>query len=102
MDIALLVRLIAAISWFLAFSLVVLNATRGSQAKTTRGLGFAIFGMMLLSLLLTVFGIGVVFIQPSFRGVVTSAFDPHGYRPEPLQPGLHWIFPFAESVTLYN
>jgi regulator of protease activity HflC (stomatin/prohibitin superfamily) len=102
MDIALLVRLIAAISWFIAFSLIVVNATRGSQAQSTRGVGIATVGMVALSIVLTVAGVGIVFVRPSFRGVVTSAFEPGGYRTKSLGPGLHWIFPFAETVSLYN
>lgn len=102
MDIALLVRLVAAGFWFITFSLVVLNVTRGSQAQSTKGFGMTIVGMVVVSLFFTVLGVGVVFIEPSYRGVVTSALVEGGYRLEPLQPGLHWVFPFAESVSLYN
>lgn len=102
MDIALLVRLIAAVSWFIAFSLIVVNATRGSQAQPARWVWIATLGMVTFSVVLTIAGVGIVFVQPSFRGVVTSAFEPGGYRAKPLEPGLHWIFPFAETVSLYN
>lgn len=102
MDIALIVRLIAAISWFIAFSLIVVTAMRGSQTQPSRGLGITIIGIVVISIFLTVGGVGVIFVQPSDRGVVTSAFEPGGYRVKPLEPGLHWVFPFAETVSMYN
>ena len=43
-----------------------------------------------------------VYIQPDQRGVVISALEPQGYRPDPLEPGPHWITPFVESVRLYS
>lgn len=102
MDVALSVRFIAAACWFVVVSLIIMNVTRGSQAQSAKGFGWAILAMTVISLFLTVLAAGVVFIRPSFRGVVTSAFDPNGYRPDPLKPGLHWVFPFAESVQLYD
>jgi regulator of protease activity HflC (stomatin/prohibitin superfamily) len=43
-----------------------------------------------------------VFLTPDQRGVVLSALDPNGYRPEPLGPGTHWIVPFVEQVRVYS
>jgi regulator of protease activity HflC (stomatin/prohibitin superfamily) len=104
MDIALVVRLAAAAAWFLAVTLVVWKATKSDDDQVVKGKGFSLMfiSMVVIAVLLTVTGSGIVFIQPSFRGVVTTALDPQGYRPDSLGPGLHWIFPFAESVTLYN
>ncbi len=101
MDIALLARLIAAFFWFITVSMVVMNMTRGGQGQDVKG-GRLVIGMIVLSIVLTVLAVGVVFVQPSYRGVVTSPFYGGGYRPEPLKPGLHWAFPFAETVSLYN
>ncbi len=53
------------------------------------------------ALVLTGVSAGLVFIQPEDRGVVISAVAPEGYRLEALQPGLHWIIPFAENVVRY-
>ena len=33
--------------------------------------------------------------------MVISAIDPKGYREQALEPGLHWVIPFAESVVTY-
>jgi len=54
-----------------------------------------------LALVLTTISAGLIFVEPQDRGVVISAFAPKGYREEPLQPGLNWIIPYAESVVYY-
>jgi hypothetical protein len=33
---------------------------------------------------------------------VVSLVQQGGLRPEPLEPGLHWIIPFAETVVPYS
>jgi len=53
------------------------------------------------AIVLTAVSAGLVFIQPEERGVVISAVAPEGYRSDALQPGLHWIIPFAENVIRY-
>jgi len=49
---------------------------------------------------MTTVSAGLVFIQPTERGVVISALV-DGVRPEPLQPGLKWVVPFLENVITY-
>jgi regulator of protease activity HflC (stomatin/prohibitin superfamily) len=56
---------------------------------------------VLIALLLTSLNAGLVFIEPQERGVVISALTSKGYREPALTPGLHWVFPFAESVIVY-
>jgi len=106
MDIALLIRLCAAGAWFLAVTLVMWNMMRGGssggQDQAAKGRGWGVISTVIVAILLTLAGSGLIFVQPSSRGVVTTALDPRGYRPEALEPGLHWIFPFAESVTMYD
>jgi regulator of protease activity HflC (stomatin/prohibitin superfamily) len=55
-----------------------------------------------VALILNTVSAGLVFVEPQERGVVISAFAPKGYREEPLQPGLRWILPYAESVEYYS
>ena len=45
---------------------------------------------------------GLVFVPAEERAVVVSLVQQGGLRPEPLQPGLHWIIPFAETVVPYS
>jgi regulator of protease activity HflC (stomatin/prohibitin superfamily) len=60
-----------------------------------------VLGALALAVVFTSVGAGLVFVQPEERGVVISAVTPEGYRQQALQPGLHWIVPFAESVIVY-
>lgn len=60
-----------------------------------------IITFLVIAIVLTAVGAGLVFINPEERGVVISAVSPQGYRSEALQPGLNWIIPFAENVVIY-
>lgn len=101
MNVAELMRGLSTLAWVAALAVVaiaVLRAVRGQQFKAATGM---IIGAVVAALLLTSVSAGLVFIQPEERGIVVSAIDPQGYRTEPLNPGLHWIVPFAESVVRY-
>jgi regulator of protease activity HflC (stomatin/prohibitin superfamily) len=101
MNIARLFQGVALLAWvgfFIVLALVLVQASRKTPLK--RG------GMLILILagVAIVFGTisaGLVFIEPQERGVVISAIDPKGYREQALEPGLHWVIPFAESVVTY-
>jgi regulator of protease activity HflC (stomatin/prohibitin superfamily) len=75
----------------------VMRAARGQAFK---GAGVYVVVAVVLALVLTSIGAGLVFIQPTDRGVVISALD-EGVRPEALQPGLNWVVPFLENVIEY-
>jgi regulator of protease activity HflC (stomatin/prohibitin superfamily) len=45
---------------------------------------------------------GLIFIEPSERGVLVTALRPNALGAEPLRPGLHWIVPIAERVRVYS
>jgi regulator of protease activity HflC (stomatin/prohibitin superfamily) len=51
---------------------------------------------------LTAVSAGLVFQQADQVGIVISAFQPNGYRSQPMGPGLHWIIPFIENVKSYS
>lgn len=102
MDIASVFKFISLIAWLVAIALVALTVVRAGRGQAVKGLVSSVIIMLIAALLLTVAGAGLVFIQPDERGVVTSALDPQGYRSDALQPGLRWIIPFAEQVTLYK
>jgi regulator of protease activity HflC (stomatin/prohibitin superfamily) len=65
-----------------------------------RGGGMLILVTVLVAIAINVLAAGLVFIQPSERGIVISVTE-GGIRPEALQPGLHWVVPFAENVIPY-
>ncbi len=101
MNIQGLIQGIAVIIWLLAvgaLALVIVQAWRGKPIK--RGVAI-IIGAFVLALVVTTLSAGLVFINPEERGVVVSALAPDGYRKTVLQPGLHFIVPFAENVVRY-
>lgn len=102
MDIASVIKFVSLIGWVGVVLIVVLIVARTSRGGQIKGLGIAFFVMLAVAILLTSAGAGMVFIQPDARGVVTSAFAKEGYRTDSLQPGLRWVIPFAEQVTLYK
>ncbi|GAB1471886.1 hypothetical protein MASR2M66_27640 [Chloroflexota bacterium] len=101
MNIASVIQMIGSLAWVAFVGLLVLMAVRASRNQPVKGIMTGVIGMAVAGILLTVIGAGLVFIQPEQRGIVVSAFAPKGYREQALQPGLRWVIPFAEQVTLY-
>jgi regulator of protease activity HflC (stomatin/prohibitin superfamily) len=101
MNVADVLRAVSSVSWLLAFVVIGLAVFRATRNQTFKAAGSLVVGAVVLALLLTVVSAGLVFIQPEDRGVVISAVTPGGYRPTALEPGLHWIIPFAENVVTY-
>jgi len=101
MNVAEVLRLVATFAWMLAGAVVLLAVLRASRGQGFKGASWLVLGAVGMALLLTVVSYGLVFLQPEERGVVTSAVVPGGYRQNALQPGLHWIIPFAETVIRY-
>jgi regulator of protease activity HflC (stomatin/prohibitin superfamily) len=94
------VRTLALLAWIAAVGMIIFTAIRasrcqGSGARTTVGVAVVV----VIAMMLTTIGGGLVFIEPQERGVVISAIARLGYREQALQPGLNWIAPFAESVA---
>ncbi len=101
MNVASFMRVFAAIAWLAFFGLIVLVVLRLSRSKNVKGMVTITLIVLAAALVLSTVSAGLVFIQPEQRGVVISAIQPTGYRPEPLTPGLRWIIPFFESVITY-
>ncbi len=101
MNIADVVRTLAAFAWLAAVVLGVLIVIRLGRNLPVKGLTSLTAGVVIAAIALTIVGAGLVFINPQERGVVISALTPQGYRQQPLDPGLHWIVPFAEQVQRY-
>lgn len=101
MGIVTVVSALAALSWFGVFvtvGLIVFRTTRRQSTKSTVSL---LIFIVVLALALNITAAGLVFIQPDERGVVISIQE-GGIRPDALEPGLHWVIPFAESVRTYT
>lgn len=98
MNIVDVIRALAGFAWLAAIGLGVLAIARASRNQKTGGINSTVVVVVLLAAALSALGAGLVFLQANQYAVVRSAFQPNGYRPEPLGPGLHWIVPFVESV----
>lgn len=87
----------------LAFiGLLVMMVTRSSRNQSTRSLTSVTILALVVAVLFTTVGSGLVFMQADEYGVVISPFQPNGYHTQALTPGLHWIIPFFESVQKYS
>lgn len=101
MNVAEVLRAVSTLAWLLAFLVIGLAVFRAARNQTFKAAGSLVAIGVITALVLTAVSAGLVFIQPEDRGVVISAVDPDGYRDTPLEPGLHWIIPFAENVVTY-
>ena len=101
MNIARLFSVVTLFSWvafFLVLAFIVMQASRKTPVKRASTL-VLIVGV--IAIVISTASAGLVFIEPQNRGVVISAIDSKGYREQALEPGLHWVIPFAESVVTY-
>jgi regulator of protease activity HflC (stomatin/prohibitin superfamily) len=102
MTINTVIQFLSGIAWMAFLGLVVLAVTRASRGQGVKGLSTGVIAMLVVAVLLSTVGAGLVFLQADQYGVVVSAFSPKGYRENAIGPGLHWIIPFAESVRTYS
>ena len=101
MNVAGIFQLFATVAWIAFFGLIVIAIARASRGRSLKGSTTLIIVFLIVAVALTVVGLGVVFINPEERGVVVSALQPTGYRPQALTPGIHWIIPLLERVERY-
>jgi regulator of protease activity HflC (stomatin/prohibitin superfamily) len=102
MNIASVLQGLATFSWLLVIGIIVLAVVRASRAKPLKGAVSLVIGAVVFSVALTTLSAGLVFLQADQIGVVISAIQPNGYRPDPVGPGLHWVVPFVENVQVYS
>jgi regulator of protease activity HflC (stomatin/prohibitin superfamily) len=103
MNIVDVIRSLAGFAWFGAIGLFVLAVARASRNQNAKGISSTAIGIVVLAIILTTLGAGLVFVEPNERGVVISPYSfraPNGYLAEPIKPGLRWIVP-GERVQLY-
>jgi regulator of protease activity HflC (stomatin/prohibitin superfamily) len=101
MNIADVVRSLAGFAWLAAVGLGVLMIVRVGRSQATRGLGSLTVSILVVALLLTILGAGLVFVEPDERGVVIT-IGKGGILPNALEPGIHWVFPFVQRVETYK
>lgn len=101
MDLENVVKGAATLAWFVTIGLVALAVVNAGRQRPMKRAAALVGVMAVFSVLLTIIGFGLVFLQADERGVVISPYVSQGYRPEPLGPGLHWIIP-GETVKRYT
>jgi len=104
MNIVDVIRSLAGFAWIGAIGLFVLAVTRASRNQNAKGLSSTGVAVIVVAIILTILGAGLVFIEPNERGVVISPYAfraPNGYLTEAITPGLRWIVP-GERVQTYT
>jgi len=101
MNIVDVIRSLAGFAWLAAVGLGVLAALRASRNQSAKGSSSSALIVVILAIVLTVLGSGLVFVEASERGVVRT-IQAGGVRPNALGPGLHWIVPVVEQVVTYS
>jgi regulator of protease activity HflC (stomatin/prohibitin superfamily) len=101
MNIASLFQGVSAIAWLALIGVAVLLFVSAGRNRPIRRGGMILLILAVVAVLFTTASAGMVFINPQERGVVISAVSSTGYRENALEPGLHWIIPFAENAVIY-
>ncbi len=101
MNIASLLQGIAGFAWIGVIGVFVLIIVRVSRRQPVKALSSLIIGLIVVAILMTTVGAGLVFVEPDQRGVVIT-IGKGGILPDALQPGIHWIIPFVQRVELYS
>ncbi len=102
MNIASLITGFSGFLWIAVVAVVVLVTIRASRGQPLKKGSTVVVIIVILAIFFSVLSAGLVFVQPEQRGVVLSAISPQGYREQALEPGLHFVVPFAENVILYS
>ena len=101
MNIVDVIRAFGGFAWFGAIALFVTAIARASRNQNAKGLSSAAIGLVIVAIILTVLGLGLVYVESTERGVVKTV-RAGGVRPQALEPGLHWILPFVEQMVPYS
>jgi regulator of protease activity HflC (stomatin/prohibitin superfamily) len=101
MNIVDVIRSLAGFAWLAAIGLGVMAIARSGRNQSARGIGTTVVVVLVVALVLTTLGAGLVYVESNERGVVKT-IRAGGVRPEALTPGLHWILPVVESVVTYS
>ena len=101
MNIVDVIRAVAGFAWLAAIGLGIMTIARSTRNQNARGIGSTVVIVLVLALVLSTLGAGLVYVESNERGVVRT-IRAGGVRPAALGPGLHWILPVVESVVTYS
>jgi regulator of protease activity HflC (stomatin/prohibitin superfamily) len=100
MNLITVVKSLAAFSWVALFGVIVFVVVRAARDRVTKGIVPMVGIVLAFAVVLNVVSAGLVFIEPTERGVVITVGE-GGVRQPALQPGLNWIIPFVDRVVTY-
>jgi regulator of protease activity HflC (stomatin/prohibitin superfamily) len=101
MNIVDVIRSLAGFAWLAAIGLGVLALVRAGRNQSAKGIGSTVVVVLVIAVILSTLGAGLVYIESNERGVVRT-IRAGGVRPDALEPGLHWIVPVVEQVVTYS
>ena len=93
---------LAALSWLAFIGVIIYAVVRASRGRSTKGSVSMIIIVLVVAIVMNVLTAGLVFVEPTERGVVISAVPgQQGVRKDALMPGLNWIVPYFDRVITY-
>jgi regulator of protease activity HflC (stomatin/prohibitin superfamily) len=101
MNLITVVKSLAAFSWVALFGVIVYVVVRAARDRTIKRAVPMVTIVLALAIVMNILSAGLVFIEPTERGVVITALGEGGVREQALQPGLNWIVPFFDRVVTY-
>lgn len=102
MSVPLLLQGLALVAWAAVAAGVAWTVALAARGRRPERAWASVGAGTLAAALLTLGAAGLVFIEPTERGVLISALRPYSLTQAPLAPGLHWIVPVAERVRVYS
>ena len=97
-----ILAIVSSVAWVGVIAAVIYLVTAIARGQKLGNSISLIVGGIVLAAVLSTAAAGTVFIEAQERGVVITAIGAGGIRPDPLEPGLHWIIPGAEQVRVYD
>jgi regulator of protease activity HflC (stomatin/prohibitin superfamily) len=101
MNVVDVIRSLAAFAWLGMVAMGVVAILRAGRKQSVKGIGSSVLALLVLAVVLSTLGAGLVYVESNERGVVKT-IRAGGVRPEALEPGLHWILPVVEQVVTYS
>lgn len=101
MNIVDVIRTAAGLAWVAAIALGIMAAIRASRNQTAKGSSASALIVLVVAVVLTILGSGLVYVESNERGIVKT-ISAGGIRPAALESGLHWILPGVEQMVPYS
>jgi regulator of protease activity HflC (stomatin/prohibitin superfamily) len=101
MNISTLFQFLASAVWLVVVGMIFVMVMRSSRQQSVKGLSTAFIVLIVVAVVLTTVGAGVVFVEPDQLAVVIT-ITKGGIRPDPLQAGIYFVIPYIERVERFS